>query len=186
MAGWCCCDHWEQWQQWDQEDETIAAASLRDQIRRLRAIRRSSTGSTAATIRRRPRSRRLYLDIIKETDWPNPYQSSATQKPTTVTGPTGVKMTGPYEYVAPSYWLLDTTRGGAHGFNTETSPGPAPPPIESLRRMLPEDHLWPIDSWWNYHAGGGRVPGHARVHRGAERALRRGQLASRTTPARRR
>ena len=35
MAGWCCCDHWEQWQQWDQEDETIAAASLRDQLRRL-------------------------------------------------------------------------------------------------------------------------------------------------------
>ena len=21
--------------------------------------------------------------------------------------------------------------------------------------MLPEDHLWPIDSWWNFHAGGG-------------------------------
>ena len=64
-------------------------------------------------------------------------------------------MTGPYDYVAPSYWLLDKTRGGAHGFNTETSPGPAIPPIESLRRMLPEDHLWPIDSWWDYHAGGG-------------------------------
>jgi exo-1,4-beta-D-glucosaminidase len=26
MAGWCCCDHWEQWHQWDQEDETIAFA----------------------------------------------------------------------------------------------------------------------------------------------------------------
>jgi exo-1,4-beta-D-glucosaminidase len=21
--------------------------------------------------------------------------------------------------------------------------------------MLPEEHLWPIDSWWNFHAGGG-------------------------------
>ena len=65
-------------------------------------------------------------------------------------------MTGPYEYVAPSYWLEDTKRGGAYGFNTETSPGPAPPPIESLRRMLPDDHLWPINSWWNFHAGGGQ------------------------------
>ena len=64
-------------------------------------------------------------------------------------------MNGPYEYVAPSYWLLDSTRGGAHGFATEIGPGPAPPPVESLRRMLPEDHLWPIDSWWNFHAGGG-------------------------------
>jgi len=39
------------------------------------------------------------------------------------------KMTGPYEYVAPSYWLLDKPRGGAHGFNTETGPGPAVPPL---------------------------------------------------------
>src|SRR5664279_367279 len=65
-------------------------------------------------------------------------------------------MTGPYEYVPPSYWLLDTKAGGAHGFNTETSPGPAPPPIESLRRMLPADKLWPINSDWDYHAGGGQ------------------------------
>src|SRR5580700_1533285 len=45
--------------------------------------------------------------------------------------------------------------GGAHGFNTETSPGPAVPPIESLEKFLSKDHLWPIDDYWNYHAGGG-------------------------------
>ena len=73
-------------------------------------------------------SSRRYVDILKELNWPNPYQSSAMAKPTTVTGDTGVKMTGPYEYVAPSYWLLDRKYGGAHGFNTETSPGPAVPP----------------------------------------------------------
>jgi exo-1,4-beta-D-glucosaminidase len=97
---------------------------------------------------------KMYLDIIKEVEWPNPYQSSATEKPTALSGPTGVKMSGPYEYVAPSYWEVDTKVGGAHGFNTETSPGPAIPPIESLRRMLPADHLWPMDAWWDYHAGG--------------------------------
>ncbi|MCA1592489.1 MAG: hypothetical protein LC754_07545 [Acidobacteria bacterium] len=36
------------------------------------------------------------------------------------------------------------------------SPGPAVPPIESLRRMLPADHLWPIDDVWSYHSGGGQ------------------------------
>lgn len=46
--------------------------------------------------------------------------------------------------------------GGAHGFNTETGPGPAIPPLESLKRFLPADHLWPIDEQWNYHAGGSR------------------------------
>ena len=54
----------------------------------------------------------------------------------------------------PSFWYLDTRHGGAFGFNTETSPGPAIPPVASLRRMLPPDHLWPIDSVWEYHAGG--------------------------------
>jgi exo-1,4-beta-D-glucosaminidase len=97
----------------------------------------------------------MYVGILQELNWPNPYESSATQKPTEVSGATGVKMTGPYEYVAPSYWLLDRHRGGAHGFNTETSPGPAIPPVDSLRAMLPAEHLWPVDSWWDYHAGGG-------------------------------
>jgi exo-1,4-beta-D-glucosaminidase len=77
-------------------------------------------------------------------------------------------MSGPYEYVAPSYWLVDTPEGqpgrklcnpggcgGAYGFNTETSMGPAVPPVESIRAMVGKDHMWPIDDVWNYHAGGG-------------------------------
>jgi exo-1,4-beta-D-glucosaminidase len=108
----------------------------------------------------------MYLAVEKQLLFPNPVVSSATAKPTIVTGDSGVKMTGPYEYVAPSYWSEDKIDGshhcnpggcgGAYGFNTETSPGPAVPPIESLRAMLPKDHLWPIDDWWNYHAGGGQ------------------------------
>src|SRR4030081_1332364 len=73
-----------------------------------------------------------------------------------VTGKSGVKMTGPYEYVPPVYWLADQEAGGAHGYNTETSPGPAIPPRESLERFIPKDHLWPIDDVWNFHAGGER------------------------------
>ena len=62
-------------------------------------------------------------------------------------------MTGPYEYVPPVYWLTDTQAGGAYGYNTETSPGPAIPPRESLERFLGKDHLWPIDPVWNFHSG---------------------------------
>ncbi len=65
-------------------------------------------------------------------------------------------MTGPYEYVPPVYWLADTQAGGAYGYNTETSPGPAIPPIESLEKFIPKEHLWPIDDVWNYHSGGER------------------------------
>jgi exo-1,4-beta-D-glucosaminidase len=30
------------------------------------------------------------------------------------------------------------------------------PPIESLKRFLPREHLWPIDEVWSYHSGGMR------------------------------
>jgi len=155
MAGWCCCDHWEQWGSWDDEDVTIAAASLRDQIRRLQRHPSVFDWMYGSDNPPPPKIEKMYLQILEECGWPNPHQSSATQKPTEVTGPSGVKMLGPYDYVAPSYWYLDTSHGGAYGFNTETGPGPSPPPIETLRRFLPPEHLWPIDSWWDFHAGGG-------------------------------
>ena len=154
-AGWCCCDHWEKWADWKDEDHTIAAESLRDQIRRLRSHPSVFNWMNGSDNPPPARVEKKYIEILKELDWPNPFESSATERPTEVSGKTGVKMTGPYDYVPPNYWLLDKERGGAHGFNTETGPGPAVPPVESLRAMLPPEHLWPIDSWWDYHAGGG-------------------------------
>ena len=153
LPGWCCCDQWENWPDWDQETERIAGASLRDQLRRLERHPSVIAWLYGSDFAPPPKVENLYLRIMQEEQWPNPAISSAGAR-TTAVGPSGVKMTGPYEYVAPSFWYLDKRHGGAFGFNTETSPGPAIPPIESLRRMLPADHLWPIDSVWEYHAGG--------------------------------
>ncbi len=156
MPGWICCDAWERWKNWTDETKKIAAASLVDQITRLRTHAsvyvwlNGSDGPPPADIET------MYLGILKDLRWPNPSVSSAAADSTTVTGKSGVKMTGPYEYVPPMYWLVDTTAGGAYGYNTETSPGPAIPPKESLQRFIPKEHLWPIDEFWNYHAGGGR------------------------------
>jgi exo-1,4-beta-D-glucosaminidase len=156
LAGWCCCDQWEQWAKWKPENRDIAMASQHDQICRLRlhpsvlAWMNGSDNPPPADIERG------YVDILKTLEWPNPYVSSATAKKTEVTGESGVKMNGPYDWVPPSYWLLDSSHGGARGFATEISPGAAVPPIESLRKMLPADHLWPIDDVWNFHAGGGQ------------------------------
>ena len=153
-AGWSCCSRWEEWKKWGKEDQFIAEESLKDQIRRLRshpAVFNWMNGSDAPPP---PEIERRYIAVLKQLNWPNPFESSAMAEPTTVTGATGLKMTGPYEYVPPSYWLLDKQHGGAHGFNTETSPGPSIPTLDSLVRMLPSDHLWPINSWWDYHAGG--------------------------------
>ena len=165
MPGWCCCDHWEHWQHredykegptWDQDDYDIAARSQADQIRRLRNHPSVFVWLNGSDNPPPPRVERMYIEILEKYHWPNPYLSSATAKKTDVTGTTGVKMEGPYEWVPPSYWTEDKELGGAHGFATEISPGPAVPPVESLRRMLPREHLWPIDDYWNFHAGGGQ------------------------------
>ena len=167
MAGWCCCDHWEHWSKWSDADYQIAKESLVSQMYRLRSHPSLIMWLNGSDNPPPPDVEQMYLDVEKKALWPNPIVSSATAKPAGVSGTSGVKMTGPYEYVAPSYWLTDSLNhpsptecneggcGGAHGFNTETSPGPAVPPIESLERFLPKEHLWPIDDYWNYHAGGG-------------------------------
>jgi exo-1,4-beta-D-glucosaminidase len=168
MAGWCCCDFWERWTRWKPQDFEIAQQSLRDQIYRLRSHPSLVMWLNGSDNPPPPDVEQMYLDIEKQLLWPNPVVSSATGKATTVTGDSGVKMSGPYEYIAPGYWEQDTPAGqpnrklcnpggcgGAYGFNTETSMGPAVPPIESIRTMVGKDHLWPIDDVWNYHAGGG-------------------------------
>jgi exo-1,4-beta-D-glucosaminidase len=163
IAGWCCCSHWEHWQHtseypegptWDKEDYEIAAKSQADQIRRLRNHPSLLVWLNGSDNPPPPDVEQMYIEILKQHQWPNPFLSSATAKPSTFTGTTGVKMEGPYEWVPASYWLSDKRLGGAHGFATEISPGPAVPPIESLQRMLNKDHLWPINEAWTYHAGG--------------------------------
>lgn len=156
MPGWTCCDAWEKWKRWTPETHTIAGASMADQARRLRNHASvfvwlyGSDNPPPADVEQ------MYLNILKEAEWPNPSVSSASEQSAKVTGKSGVKMTGPYEYVPPVYWLADTKAGGAYGYNTETSPGPAIPPREALVKFIPKDHLWPIDDVWNFHAGGER------------------------------
>jgi exo-1,4-beta-D-glucosaminidase len=71
-----------------------------------------------------------------------------------ISGPTGMKMLGPYAWTPPHYWFTDTMLGGAYGFNTETCPGASIAPLASLRKMMPEEALWPIDkNYWEYHTG---------------------------------
>ena len=156
MAGWCCCDLWEEWGKWQQGDQlAVAADSVRSQSLRLRShpsllvwLDGSDNPPPAAV-------ESAYLQVLQETQWPNPIESSASQTPAELSGPSGVKMTGPYDYVPPSYWFFDRSMGGAYGFNTETSPGPAIPTANSLAKFIPTEHLWPIDEVWNFHAGSG-------------------------------
>jgi exo-1,4-beta-D-glucosaminidase len=104
----------------------------------------------------RPELETRYLAVLKDRDPTRPYAQSAKEWKSEITGPTGMKMRGPYDYVPPDYWYIDTSYGGAFGFNTETGPGPQVPVLESLEKMIPKDSLWPIGSSWLYHAARGK------------------------------
>ena len=156
LAGWCCCDQWEHWKDWTPENFSVAADSVRSQMLRLRnhaSVLVWLNGSDNPPI---PFVEKTYLRIEKEEMWPNPTLSAASTQDTVVSGKNGVKMTGPYDYVGPSYWYVDKDKyGGAYGFNTETSPGPAVMMESSLRRFLPADQMVPESPDWQYHNGSG-------------------------------
>ena len=163
MAGWVCCDAWENWSKWKDEQYAIASASLRDQLHRIRSHPSVAVWMNGSDIPPPRDVEGSYLQIEDELQWPDPVFSSSEHLRSKLSGFSGVKE-GVYQYVPPSFWLesatpriqrrvkFDNTRAAAFGFTSETGPGPAIPPVESLRRMLPPEHLWPIDDWWNFHA----------------------------------
>ncbi len=155
MMGWCCCDHWERWNDWKGDELAIATASLRAQLLRLRHHASVLVWLNGSDYAPPANVERAYLEVEAETHWPNPTLASASATNTAGAGPSGVKMSGPYDYVAPSYWYVDQHFGGAYGFNTETSPGPAIPSLASREKFLTDPGSWPPTADWSLHYGGG-------------------------------
>ncbi len=137
------------------EQNDIAAESWHDQILWLRNHPSIFTWLYGSDKWPRPELEERYLATLKELDTTRPSVSSAKEVQSIITGHSAVKMRGPYDYVPPNYWYVDTAYGGAFGFNTETGPGPQIPVLESLKKMIPVDSLWPIGSAWMYHAARG-------------------------------
>src|SRR4051812_563107 len=158
MAGWMCCDAWQLQDKWTPETHVVAKESERTQLLRLRSHPSMMVWLYGTHDPPPEDIEREYLQVAKETEWPNPLLSSASATPAPITGTSGVKMSGPYDYVPPLYWFAphaqSLTLGGGFSYNTETSPGPAIPTIESLKKFLPADKLWPINDAWSTHAGG--------------------------------
>jgi len=175
MVGWSC--HWEH-EQWlgrpvderfggivDAEDIELMARSWRDQVLWLRhhpSILVWTVGSDKVP---HPDLERRYAQTFEQYDRTRPYLAStggvgseqaiigSEEVVSDISGPTGVKMLGPYAYTPPIYWYEDTARGGAYGFNTETGPGAQVPVLDTLRKMLPSEDLWPINETWDFHCG---------------------------------
>jgi exo-1,4-beta-D-glucosaminidase len=138
-------------------DEEIAMESRawRDQVVWLRNHPSIFLWLTGSDLEPKPEAEKRYLAVLKEYDSTRVCIGSA-KSTTTLAGPSGVKMEGPYAYVPPVYWFSDSIKGGAFGFATEIGPGAQVPPAQSIKKMLSEDHWWPIDEMWDFHCGRGK------------------------------
>jgi exo-1,4-beta-D-glucosaminidase len=177
MIGWNC--HWE-WDEYllkpthdkyggafNEEDINLLADSWFDQMMWLRNHPSIYVWMLGSDKLPAPELERKYIEQFNKYDPSRPYVTSAGGAGTEdnnivaevplvseISGPTGMKMLGPYAYTPPHYWFTDTQLGGGYGFNTETCPGPSIPPLASLKKMLPKESLWPIDKkYWEYHTG---------------------------------
>jgi len=147
MVGWCCCSSWEQWRRWTPHVETIAQKSWTDQIVRLRNHPSVFDWLYGSDNFPPENVEKMYIQVLNDFDGTRPYQSSATADSSNIDGNTGLWM-GPYPkvyaYFPPSYWY------GKLEFNTEAAPsGEQIPPIETMRKMMPEKDLWPMSHSWD-------------------------------------
>ncbi len=131
------------------ESEALAVRYFHDQVVRLHNHPSVIAWLTGSDRIPNPSLEERYLAIYGKEDY-RPYICSAKNLKS-LAGWSGSKMEGPYEYVAPDYWYEDKDTGGAYGWNTETGIGANLPQLESLRRMMPGDALWPLSDVWDYH-----------------------------------
>ncbi|WP_030339564.1 glycoside hydrolase family 2 protein [Streptomyces sp. NRRL S-1022] len=173
LPGWECCGKWEgqvngteKGERWTEADYPVAKASMAAEAARLRghpsvlSFLIGSDFAPDATIEKN------YLDALRAADWPTPVVPSASDRPSPELGASGMKMTGPYDWVPPGYWYAKR-EGGATGFNSETSAGPSIPTLDSLRRMMTPaelDTLWKDPDARQYHRSPSSVFGTLRIY----------------------
>jgi exo-1,4-beta-D-glucosaminidase len=159
LAGWECCDKWESWAKtggmpWDDSDQKVAAASMASEARLLRnhpSVIGFLIGSDNAPP---PAIAKMYVDTLHAEGWSLPIIAAAADGASAETGPSGMKMAGPYSWVPPAYWYADKL-GGAFGFDSEVSAGASIPLPDDLTRMLSPQELealWKDPQARQFHA----------------------------------
>ena len=151
LAGWECCDKWESWAKtggapWDAADEKVAQASMASEARLLRN-HPSVIGFLIGSDNAPPAAiSKMYVDTLHTEGWSPPIIAAAADGATAETGPSGMKMAGPYAWIPPAYWYADKL-GGAFGFDSEVSAGASMPLMDDVNRMLSPQEL---EALWKY------------------------------------
>ncbi|MFG2373279.1 sugar-binding domain-containing protein [Streptomyces sp. NPDC048504] len=160
LPGWECCDKWEgqvngdeTGDKWTAADYPVAKASMTAEAARLRDHPSVISFLIGSDFAPDARIEKTYLDALKAADWKTPVVAAASDNSSPVSGSSGMKMTGPYDWIPPAYWYAKR-EGGATGFNSETSAGPDIPTLDTLRRMMTPAELatlWKDPSAKQYH-----------------------------------
>lgn len=146
MVGWCCGLAFESWDKWTSRTADVAEISWHDQVTHLRAHPSVFTWLYGSDNFPPEEMERRYINVLNQYDGTRPYSSSATEAPSKIAGYTGLWM-GPwpqvYGYLPPNYWYTKLE------FNTECGPnGEQLPPIETIKKVMPEKELWPVSTTW--------------------------------------
>jgi exo-1,4-beta-D-glucosaminidase len=155
MFGWMCCNQWEKWDQWDGECHCVASQSLRSQIQMLRHHASVFMWSNASDGIPPEKIIKEYNKILSELHWQNAVVNTVSAFAKDSAGNRlwdGIRMEGPYCWRPPSYWFSGKYPATC-GSTAEQGDNEQIPTLESLRKFIPEDKLWPINDTWYMHAG---------------------------------
>lgn len=149
MLGWMCCAQWEHWNLWTAEDQWVARASLRARIRELRSHPSAVIWANGSDGLPPDNVLSDYHQILRELHWQNAVVDTVSNVNRSWSG---IHMVGPYVWRPPYYWFSEKY-GPARGSSAEEGDNETIPPVESLKKFIPADKLWPVNETWYFHSG---------------------------------
>ena len=166
LTGWCCCDRGQNPAAWYMSERYMAYEALYAQIYTHRShpsmvmwingsdmpAEGSSTTGNAFNVGRK------YLEIESRLNWFDigAVACSADSSTSGITGASsGLKMSVGYDSGTPTDYYANNR--GTFAFVSEGHGGAGIPVIETMRKMIPEENLWPHNTGenynkWNYHS----------------------------------
>ncbi|MBJ6132806.1 hypothetical protein JAU75_08180 [Ochrobactrum sp. Q0168] len=149
MRGLMCCGAWELWSHWDAEDHVVASATVRDMIADFRSHASAfiwangSDGLPPADVLGN------YHNILNELHWQNAVVDTVSARNSNWSG---IHMAAPYSWRSPAFWFKGGITG-AMGSVAEAGNDETVLPLDSLKKFLPADKLWPMNDFWYMRAG---------------------------------
>ncbi|KAJ6023735.1 Glycoside hydrolase family 2 immunoglobulin-like beta-sandwich [Penicillium herquei] len=149
LTGWECCDKWEAWEynhdadglEWGEKDYEIARDAMLHEAEMMQAHPSLLGFLIGSDYWPNDQATEVFLDSLNEMDWMSPVIASASKRgyPEAL-GPSGMKMSGPYDWVPPKYWYGDE-EGAAFGFGSELGAGVGTPEMNSLKKFMADEDL---------------------------------------------